>query len=174
MYSKKLQVLLLIYEIHTLRRLYENLRFRKSGSKMLAGHYLLGYLFYTHTFLALLLCGRRSYENTMSSMQFVGLGIYAIGSIWQNASHEHLIAQKNHSQYLVLKKGCFKWITGPHYLGEIIVYTGIALIAQHWLIWLVLGWVLCNMVAISSSYACTVKNKEQSLDFRWTLIPFLY
>ncbi|EPY52429.1 steroid dehydrogenase [Schizosaccharomyces cryophilus OY26] len=179
LYSRKAQVSLVLFQIHMLRRLYESLRFRNSGSKMLITHYLLGYFFYSHTFLAILIACLGDYEQYAGWKQGIGLGLYIFGNVWQNASHEHLIAQKHQRSYLPLQKSGFRWIAGSHYFGEVILYTGFLCMMNHWIIWLVYGWILGSMITIATSYSQTSKQasrKPQTANSRpkWIIFPLLY
>ncbi|WBW74511.1 3-oxo-5-alpha-steroid 4-dehydrogenase [Schizosaccharomyces osmophilus] len=177
--SKKAQVSLTLFGIHMLRRLYESLRFRNTGSKMQITHYLLGYFFYSHTFLAILVACLGDYEQHAGWKQGIGLGLYVFGSVWQNASHEHLIAQKHQRSYLPLQKSGFRWIAGAHYFGEVILYTGFLCIINHWIIWLVYGWILVSMTNVATSYSQTSTQAFQKVKTtksgpKWILFPFLY
>ncbi|EPX72985.1 steroid dehydrogenase [Schizosaccharomyces octosporus yFS286] len=175
LYSRKLQVSLVLYGTHMLRRLYESIRFRNTGSKMQITHYLLGYFFYSHTFLAIVIACLGNYEQYMSWRQGMGLTLYVFGSVWQNASHEHLIAQKKQRSYLPLQKSGFRWIAGAHYFGEVIIYTGFLCIINHWILWLVYGWILVSMTNIATSYSKTFqKAKTTESRPQWILFPFLY
>ena len=58
----------------------------------------------------------------------------------------------------LITDGFFKFIRHPNYLGEIMIYASYALLAGHWLPWLILVWIwaavfLVNMLVIEASLA---------------------
>ena len=56
----------------------------------------------------------------------------------------------------LIEEGLFKYLRHPNYLGEMLVYAAYALLVQHWLPWVILGWIwtelfLVNMLMIEAS-----------------------
>jgi len=58
----------------------------------------------------------------------------------------------------LIRDGFYRYVRHPNYLGEMLVYSGFALLVNHWLPWLILGaiWAvlfLPRMLAIDASLA---------------------
>lgn len=81
--------------------------------------------------------------------------LYALGVVLMMSSD----AQKYYTLKIkrgLITEGFFAKIRHPNYLGEMMIYASFALLAYHWLPWLVLAWVWCgvfipNMLAKEAS-----------------------
>lgn len=57
----------------------------------------------------------------------------------------------------LITEGLFKHVRHPNYLGEIMIYASYALMVDHWLPWLILGWVWIGVFLVN------MLMKEESL-----------
>ena len=66
--------------------------------------------------------------------------IYAVGLVLMTGSDAQKYFTRKVRQGLITE-GFFKRIRHPNYLGEMMIYGSFALLVQHWLPWVILGWV---------------------------------
>ena len=57
--------------------------------------------------------------------------------------------------YALPEGGAFTLVSCPHYLGEIVIYCGLALVAgdSNICIWIVLAWVVCSLLPVAIGLA---------------------
>ncbi|CAL5230065.1 g13518 [Coccomyxa viridis] len=126
----------------------------------------------------------------LTMTQAVGVLVFFAGNALQCHSHWILarlratIAGKrgDHLQttadgYAVPEGGAFTLVSCPHYLGEIVIYFGLALILgdSNVCIWIVLAWVVSNlMLAAGPTHQWYKQNFAAYPSQRRALIPWVY
>lgn len=79
---------------------------------------------------------------------YLGIPIFLLG-IAGNFYHHKLLAdlRKNSLDYFIPKGGLFAYVVCPHYLFEIMIWLGIALISRHLVAWLILLFIVFYLTA---------------------------
>jgi protein-S-isoprenylcysteine O-methyltransferase Ste14 len=85
------------------------------------------------------------------------IAVYTVGLVLMLGSdaQKHFILRE---RSILVQDGFYRYVRHPNYLGEMLVYSGFALLVNHWLPWLILGvmWAvlfLPRMLAIDASLA---------------------
>ncbi|XP_070554225.1 polyprenal reductase-like [Ptychodera flava] len=165
---------------------------KTSDSKMNFIHYLLGMTFYPALGPTILsqgpdLSGRAPYKNVADVLNYIEwyhiLGIclflwgswhqYRINIIFANLRSKDVDKNTHKIPY----GDWFEYVSNPHYLAEIIIYIGGAVVlgCQHTLWWWVLAFVISNQVAAGSAYHTWYKEKfEDYPAHRKIIIPWIY
>ncbi|KAL0032499.1 hypothetical protein WJX77_004147 [Trebouxia sp. C0004] len=116
----------------------------------------------------------------------LGVCMFLAGNALQGWSHcilaslRHTTAQtviKERDFYQVPQGGPFHWVSCPHYLGEIVIYAGLALLAGQELplTLLVLCWVVANLLlAAQPTHQWYQRQFPDYPKNRTALIPYLY
>ena len=76
----------------------------------------------------------------------IAIVLYAVGVVIMMASD----AQKYYTLWVqrgLITTGMFRVIRHPNYLGEMMLYGAFALVAGHWIPWVILAWVWVNLFA---------------------------
>ncbi len=144
-----------LFHFHVSRRLFECLYQTSFSptSRMNIAHYALGITFYCLAPFTLVTASSRSKATCVSSPLeglnllldcdratfnrfLAGTLLLLFGSLHQNASHAILAGLRsrlNHgatgSHYFIPRGGFFEFVSCPHYLMEVIIYVGLALVA---------------------------------------------
>ncbi|GAX80420.1 hypothetical protein CEUSTIGMA_g7859.t1 [Chlamydomonas eustigma] len=95
-------------------------------------------------------------------MLLMGLAIFLSGNIIQCWSHTALarLSKRSFSKYgtdtvshyLIPHGGLFELVSCPHYFGEVLIYLGLLLLAEGRVnAWLMLGWVVLNLVLAANA-----------------------
>lgn len=114
---------------------------------------------------------------------FLGCFVFCCGNLLQNQSHRILArlgkrsktAQR--SDYSIPSGGGFSLVSCPHYLGEIIIYCGlvIAMRGSHLDTWLILAWVVSNLVvAAGATQAWYRRHFKTYPASRKALLPYIW
>ncbi|MEN9564751.1 MAG: hypothetical protein RIR73_2995 [Chloroflexota bacterium] len=106
---------------------------------------------------------------------YIGIGLYIIGMAG-NFYHHKLLAdlRKNSLDYFIPKGGLFEVVVCPHYLFEIIIWLGIALLSRHLLAWIVLLFIVLYL--ITRSWRALAWYREKFTNFpkdRKGILPFV-
>lgn len=127
---------------------------------------------------------RLDWQQCLGSWAVLGLLVFAGGNLLQNQSHRILAAlspassTKSSQQevYKIPRGGAFEWLSCPHYLAEIVIYVGLLLVlrGRHVNAWLILSWVVCNLVlAAQATHRWYRKKFEDYPTHRRALIPYV-
>ena len=105
-----------------------------NGINGLLNGYFLGYFF-------------QAEESIFSIHIIIGIMLFTTGLIINRSSDRILISlRKKQSGYLIPKGGFFEYISCPNHLGEIIEWSGFALIAWNLPALSFLIWTMCNLI----------------------------
>ncbi len=63
----------------------------------------------------------------------------------------------------LITTGMFRYIRHPNYLGEMMIYSSYAIVAWHWIPWVILAWVWLGLFAVNIA----VKEKSMSRYDEW-------
>ncbi|MBN8580296.1 MAG: DUF1295 domain-containing protein [Anaerolineae bacterium] len=106
---------------------------------------------------------------------YLGILLYIVGIIG-NFYHHKLLAdlRKNSLDYFIPKGGLFEVVVCPHYLFEILIWLGIALLSRHLMAWLILLFIV--MYLTTRSWRALKWYHEKFKDFpkdRKGILPFI-
>ena len=106
---------------------------------------------------------------------YLGILIYIVG-IAGNFYHHKLLAdlRKNSLDYFIPKGGLFEYVVCPHYLFEILIWLGIALLSRHLVAWIILLFIVLYLV--TRSWRALQWYHEKFKDFpkdRKGILPFV-
>ncbi|GAB4822043.1 hypothetical protein N2152v2_009089 [Parachlorella kessleri] len=120
----------------------------------------------------------------LTSLQWAGVGAFFAGNLLQWHSHKLLagLAPKLEGPgakpaYKVPYGGGFDLVSCPHYLGEIVIYAGLLLAegGNRLLMWLMLGWVLSNLLLAGGLTHRWYKKRFKAYPKdRRAILPFVY
>ena len=114
-----------------------------------------------------------------------GLGIVLVGTLLQFHSH-FLLAQPWQKRrrtapasisYRIPRGGGFEWVSCPHYLAEILVYVGFAVLLVEYSVWpwLPVAWVFANLtLAAGLTHGWYLHKFKTYPRHRKALIPYIY
>lgn len=107
---------------------------------------------------------------------YIGISLYIIGMAG-NFYHHKLLAdlRKNSLDYFIPKGGLFEYVVCPHYLFEILIWLGIALLSRHLVAWIILLFIVLYLVTRSLRALKWYHEKFQ--DFpkdRKAILPFVF
>jgi protein-S-isoprenylcysteine O-methyltransferase Ste14 len=63
----------------------------------------------------------------------------------------------------LIRSGMFKYVRHPNYLGEMMIYGSYAIVAAHWIPWVILAWVWLGLFAVNIA----MKEKSMSRYDEW-------
>jgi hypothetical protein len=139
-------------------------------------------VYYTLVTLLTVYSARRMDEDDNITMMAFGVVLFAMG-IAGNFYHHYLLAKlrsdnnevTGSSKYLVPRGGLFDYVATPHYLFELIGWLGIAIVANHFNIYLVFAGMSSYLAG--RSIAQNEFNRAKFDDWpeeRRNLIPFVF
>ena len=112
---------------------------------------------------------------TLSMHHYVGLGLFITGMVINWHTDSKLISlRKNANGYLIPEGGLFKYISCPNHFGEIVEWTGFAILAWNLPALSFAVWTFCNLVPRALNHHAWYK--EQFPEYpksRKAVIPFL-
>lgn len=112
---------------------------------------------------------------TLSMHHYVGLGLFITGMVINWHTDSKLISlRKNANGYLIPEGGLFKYISCPNHFGEIVEWTGFAILAWNLPTLSFAVWTFCNLVPRALNHHAWYK--EQFPEYpksRKAVIPFL-
>jgi 3-oxo-5-alpha-steroid 4-dehydrogenase 3 len=129
------------YAFHIGRRLWESARVIDVGSEMHVAHYVFGLMYYTlmpDTLLEAAAHSSRSSSYGLALARWIaGLGLFIFASVHQHRCHGILRALRTgraHNarrkvRYRVPRGDWFELVSSPHLLAEIVLYSGLVLLA---------------------------------------------
>ncbi|PON36972.1 3-oxo-5-alpha-steroid 4-dehydrogenase, C-terminal [Parasponia andersonii] len=207
--------LLLLMEVHVLRRLYETIYvFNYSPSaRMHVLGYLTGLFFYTAAPLSLCCnCIPEVYKFVLNGvaefivkgksrmpameidwwefviplvklgwLQWIGAAIFFWG--WIHQHHCHAIlgslreSREQVDEYVIPHGDWFKFVSSPHYLAEIVLYSGVLVAsgARDVTVWLLFVFVVANLAfAAAETHRWYLRKFENYPRNRLAIIPFVY
>mmetsp|Transcript_17269 Transcript_17269/g.51724 ORF Transcript_17269/g.51724 Transcript_17269/m.51724 type:complete len:306 (-) Transcript_17269:5708-6625(-) len=198
-------VALMVLQLHLLRRLYESvaLMVYPPAARMHAIAYAFGLSYYavlsasqlptadgrrllqwpspaTHGSLADLRDLWPHLASELGLPTVAGLLVFGFGNWLQHQSHCVLARLSSNSQqhtYRIPNGGAFKMVSCPHYLGEIVIYVGLLVIQRgaHLNSWLILAWVVCNLVlAAGATHAWYRRQFKAYPPSRKALVPLVW
>jgi len=183
-----LVMLMLLFTLHTLRRLYENLFVSvfSRKAKINLVQYIWGLLYYTLVPLTMLSESREfslelKFEIFWTSSQFIGLFLFIFGcwlefttlSAFAEMRKKGAIQMESHG---IPQAPIFKFVSCPHYLGEVIIYLSLWLIAAnccHSLTILLLYNISAHVCMAMSSHQWYIANFAKYPKTRKAIFPFL-
>lgn len=125
------------------------------------------------------LFGAHTFESSwLYSPQFIiGLVIFYSG-YWINSSSDNILSSLQrgpNNEYVIPQGGLFKWVSNPHYFGEIIQWTGWAILTWSWAGAAFAFYTFSNLAPRAISHHAWYKKsfKEYPND-RKALIPYLW
>ena len=166
-------LVLTLFMIHVLRRLYECIHVHKSGAKMNVLHYLLGFVHYGLIGSAVLseapgFCAKTAqlhrhgkiewisfeadFKRNFTYAQIAAFILFLWASKHQMACNRILADLRKHEDdnrgYFVPRGDWFEYVSCPHYLAEILIYCSfcVALGVGHQTGQLLLIWVAANQI----------------------------
>ncbi|RMZ53565.1 hypothetical protein APUTEX25_003387 [Auxenochlorella protothecoides] len=116
----------------------------------------------------------------LSALQWLGVLAFVAGNLLQLHSHRLLANLSRGTQsgtYRIPRGGLFELVSCPHYLAEIVIYSGLGLLigAQRPLAWLILAWVAANLVLAAGMTQAWYRRRFPSYPSRRkALFPWLY
>ena len=88
--------------------------------------------------------------QTMDAWSYLGIVLFAVGIIGNFNQHKALAdLRKDSMEYKIPHGGLFEYVVCPHYLFEIIAWTGIFLLSRHLGAFLVLAFIIAYLSARS-------------------------
>ena len=151
-------LLALMLWVHSMRRLVECYCIHRfSSSRMTIIVYLGGIGYYLVCNCSVLVASLSNSVVRLSS-SCTGLCFFCFGSLLQFYVHQQLASLRkptDDARYHIPQSWVFTIVTSPHYVAEILVYAGVAVIGKyHRLLLLNLLWVIINL-------ACTAKKNHE-------------
>lgn len=185
---------LILIQIHLTRRWIETLFMMTYpvNAEMHGIAYIFGLSYYIALPLTIMLpvvdkwecnCAQHAWHMDISTLamrpsEWIGVAIFFVGMALQWHSHSLLaqLASNRKGRYSIPRGGAFEFVSCPHYLGEIVLYSGLVVVQQGrleaWLIW---GWVVSNLLLAGGLthrwYAARFKTYPPQ---RRAIIPYLY
>lgn len=185
--------ILFCFLLHTMKRLYECLFISVFGSRsrMNIAGYLIGMSFYIaapFTIYEILIHSNinKSKMNIQTICFLVGLFLFVYGSIHQSRCHKILARLRNdiskHDSHLLPNGDWFKYVSSPHYLAEIVIYVGIAIMVSshtgklHLSLYLMIAFTIINLsITANGTHQWYLDNfKDKVPKERRRIIPFLF
>ncbi|ONH90924.1 hypothetical protein PRUPE_8G083500 [Prunus persica] len=175
--------LLLLMEVQVLRRLFETIYVfnYSSSARMHIFGYLTGLFFYTAAPLSL--CCNNALEVYKFSLNAVAEFIVKGKTTMQHMEFDWLEfgSLREHSgqndEYVIPHGDWFEVVSSPHYLAEIVIYTGLVVASGGTdpTIWLLFGFVVSNLVfAAAETHRWYLKKFKNYPSNRLAIIPFVY
>lgn len=113
--------------------------------------------------------------------QWIGASIFMWGWIHQHHCHAILGSLREQSEqsdeYVIPYGDWFKFVSSPHYLAEIVIYTGLVVASggADLTIWLLWGFVVANLVfAAAETHRWYLRKFDNYPKNRRAIIPFVY
>lgn len=107
----------------------------------------------------------------------LGLSLWLVGSAI-NIGHHRLLAglrAPGQTDYVLPRRGLFRWVACPHYLGEIIGWFGFALVFHHVVAWVVAGAMTLYLAGRAHQTLRWYGERMSPLPPGWRrLVPFVY
>jgi len=165
------------FQIHLVRRFLETVCMMKYPEE--ARMHVIAYLFgMTYYIVVPLTYGTGSDRmRRLSGIDSIGTAIFLLGNIIQWHSHYvlSLLTKKGRGRYIIPKEGLFKYVSCPHYFGEIVIYLGLALMHGPLRVWYPFVWVVVNLtLAAMLTHTWYVSHFKTYPVQRKMLIPFVY
>lgn len=114
----------------------------------------------------------------MQSTAIIGLAVFFIGMAI-NLNSDHVIRhlrQPGDTRHYLPQKGMYRYVTSANYMGEIIEWTGFAIVAGSTAAWVFVWWTAANLVP--RAHAIYKRYREEfgaeALAGRKRIIPFIY
>lgn len=174
--------ILLLYQIHLARRLYECFFIHKFSHRMTHPlNFLMAIAYYIFAPISLatdveLTFGR---ESLNSLYLLMGLGIFAYGNYMQHACHKILASLRkapSDNEYKIPNESWFKTLTTPHYFAEILIYVSFIVITSGKCItlWLILAFAFVNLADSATKTHLWYKSKIGISSAKNIIIPWIY
>jgi len=101
---------------------------------------------------------------TFSLKTIVGLVMFIMGMAINTSSDYHLQSERRRKggaggQYILPEWGLYKYIVSPNYAGEIIEWTGYAIMLGRESVWSFVVWTICNLGPRAGSNLAWYKEK---------------
>lgn len=187
-------LILILFELHTVRRLYECCFLTIYGNSTIHfGGYLCGLFHYMLTPICFHYNVLLNYNFSNFIFRFISIYIYLLSSYGQYRTHEILynlklenmkkidekeIKSKKNKIYSIPKGLLFQYVCCPHYFQEICIYLSFFLLQPTSLPMLcLLLWVISNLAVSSNNQFKWYKHHYNSKDYptNWKkLIPFVW
>ncbi|KAM7264001.1 hypothetical protein ACFE04_001684 [Oxalis oulophora] len=120
--------------IHFFKRDYEVLFVHKYGGEMILDSVLLVTLSYTLSTITMIYAQSLTlgFPKPSINLEYFGFLLFVVGIVGNFVHHSLLSKLRPHGdkQYKIPKGGMFNYVICPHYLFEILIFWGIALISQ--------------------------------------------
>ncbi|MFQ6662333.1 hypothetical protein Gotur_030198 [Gossypium turneri] len=164
--------LLLLMEVHVLRRLYEtfNVFNYSSSARMHIFGYLTGIYFYTAAPLSLCtFCVLEAFNFAADQVAEFKVEGQELGSLRERGDRT--------ADYVIPHGDWFEIVSSPHYLAEMIIYAGLLVASggTDFTIWLLLGFVVANLAfAAAETHQWYLRKFEDYPHNRWAILPFVY
>ncbi|PSC71218.1 Polyprenol reductase 2 [Micractinium conductrix] len=117
----------------------------------------------------------------VTSLQLAGAALFLAGNALQCHSHwllARLARRGRKGGYKIPRGGAFELVSCPHYLGEVVIYAGLALVAgggRRVTAWLMLLWVLTNLsLAAGMTHQWYQQHFKTYPRRRAALLPWIY
>jgi hypothetical protein len=179
-------LVLVVFLLHALRRLYEELTAPPSEAQMHLVGLLVGISFYLFAPVTLFAPWQLWHDESASfrappelhPLQLLfGLALICLGSVHQYRCHLILrkLKAKPGDAYGLPKGDWFSLVSSPHYLAEICIYVGLAVLAPSLESALMLGFVVCNLcVTGAATHAYYQKMFKHAFVTRYAVLPYVW
>lgn len=160
--------------VHLLRRVLEcrHVHSWREDSRMHLAGYFLGILHYLCTSCTLVWLERPKINPVVC---VVAVGVCCVAQ-YEQFNHHYILAnlrQRRDSPYLVPKGGWFQWISAPHYLAEILIYSSFLCMGPTPAIACLFVWVTTNLtISALRTHHWYVQNITD-YPTRMAIVPFL-
>lgn len=105
----------------------------------------------------------------------IGIMLFFAGMTINIRSDNYLISlRKRHSGYQIPQGGLFKYVSCPNHFGEILEWTGFAVIGWNLPAASFAIWTFCNLVPRALNHHSWYKLKFRDYPKRWAVIPYIW
>lgn len=175
-------VCLFLFELHYFQRTFVFPFLMRGNSRMPITIMMMGVTFnLLNAFLiGVDLFHRSAYDDTwFRSWPFiVGLVVYVVGMAvnWHSDYVIRHLRPAGDTRHYLPQKGCYRWVTSANYFGELVEWTGFAILTQSEAAWIFVLWTFANLAprayAIRKRYR--MEFGTEAVGKRKCLIPYIY
>ena len=165
--------------IYVARVLFTDFKFMKRGISWKEAATIIPWIFFLFVLIAV--AGGRN-QSPLAFFAWLGVFLFLLGSWLNSAAEYQRDAWKQHPENRgkLYTLGLFRHVRHPNYLGDLLSFSGLSLIAGAWITWIIpllmlAGFVVANIPALDAHLRKRYGAAFDEYSKRtWKLIPFLY